>query len=82
MLLPEIQKKLLELQMSLKDDGGSRIDDIGVVQDGEYGYVVVLTSFKGDIHDEVLKLKLRDLNGKQILPDLWFFGPCVTREKN
>lgn len=77
MILPEIIGKLCEIQMKLKDNGGAKIEDICTVQEGEYGYVVVLTSFKGNIHDDVLAAKLNELHGKRIMPDLWVFGPCI-----
>ena len=77
MLLPEITKKLCELQIKLRNNGSAKIHDITMLQDGEYGYVLALTSFKGDIYDEVLSSKLIELKGKKILPDLWLFGPCM-----
>lgn len=80
MILPEALKKLCELQIKLRDNGGARIDDIATVQDSSYGYVLVLTSFKGNIYDEVLSAKLAEMKGKQVNPDLWVFGP-FTREE-
>lgn len=81
MLLPEVMKRLCELQMKLRDNGTSQIHDICSLQDGQYGYVVALTSFSGNIYDEVLSSKLSELKGKQVLPDLWMFGPCLKENK-
>ncbi len=81
MLLPEVLKKLYDLQIKLKDNGGAKIEDIVSAQDSDYGYVAVLTSFKGNIHDDVLAAKLIELNGKKFLPDLWIFGPCLRNSE-
>lgn len=80
MILPEALKKLCELQMKLRDNGGARIDDISTVQDSSYGYVLVLTSFRGNIYDEVLSAKLSEMKGRQVNPDLWVFGPYSREE--
>ena len=81
MLLPELLKKIYELPLCLRDNGGARIEDVCSVQDDTYGYALVLTSFKGNIYDEVIAAKLAGLGGRKILPDLWLFGPC-TKEKS
>ena len=80
MILPEALKKLCELQIKMKSNSGSRIDDIATLQDSTYGYVVVLTSFRGSIHDEVMATKLSEMKGRQINPDLWVFGPFLREE--
>lgn len=80
MILPEALKKLCELQMKLRNNGGSKIDDIATVRDSVYGYVFVLTSFGGNIYDEVLSAKLNEMKGRQISPDLWVFGPYMREE--
>ncbi|MEM7826935.1 MAG: hypothetical protein QXQ40_01780 [Candidatus Aenigmatarchaeota archaeon] len=72
-------KRLIELQLSMSQNG-CEIEDIQVVSDKEYGYIVVLTKLHKGIYDEVLKMKLEDMNGKRILPDLWLFGPYTTKK--
>jgi hypothetical protein len=79
MIMPEILKKLCELQLNLRDNGGAKIHDISMLQDGEYGYVFAMTTCKGNVHDELLSAKLAELKGKQLMPDLWMFGPCLKQ---
>jgi hypothetical protein len=81
MILPEVLKKLYDLQIKMRDNGGARIEDIASAQDSDYGYITVLTSFKGNIHDDVLAAKLLELNGKKFLPDLWIFGPLLRKQE-
>jgi len=76
MLLQEKMKKILDLQISSTDG----IDDIQVVSDKEYGYIVVLVNEKS-LYNEILEAKLQNLEGKKIFPDLWIFGPYLYNNK-
>jgi len=77
--LIDILNRLKELQTNLNNNG-TRIDDINMVCDGDYGYIIALTSFQPNLSGEALKAKLEDLKGKQLMPDLWLFGPLLTKE--
>ncbi len=79
MIMPEILKMLCNLQVKTRDNGGANIHDITSIHDGEYGYVLALTSFRPGVHGDLLSAKLAEMNGKQILPDLWLFGPCMKQ---
>jgi len=76
MILQEKMKKILDLQMSNIEG----IDDVQIVSDKEYGYIVVLVNEKS-MYNEILEAKLRNLEGKQIFPDLWVFGPYLSNSK-
>lgn len=78
MLLEEKLKKLLELKMS---SNGFLIDDIQIVSDKEYGYIIVLVNEKS-IYNEILETKLEALGGKNIFPDLWIFGPHLCKNRS
>lgn len=78
MLLEEKLKKLLELKLS---SNGFIIDDIQIVSDKEYGYIIVLVNEKS-IYNEILETKLEALEGRKILPDLWVFGPHLCKSGN
>ncbi|MBU5678718.1 MAG: hypothetical protein QXJ96_02080 [Candidatus Aenigmatarchaeota archaeon] len=78
MLLEEKLKKLLELKIS---SNGFVIDDIQIVSDREYGYIIVLVNEKS-IYNEILETKLEALEGRKILPDLWIFGPYLCKVGN
>ncbi|MEM5870729.1 MAG: hypothetical protein QW758_02110 [Candidatus Aenigmatarchaeota archaeon] len=75
MLLEEKLKKLLELKIS---SNGFMIDDIQIVSDKEYGYIIVLVNEKS-IYNEILEIKLESLEGRKIFPDLWIFGPYLCK---
>ncbi|MCD6381788.1 MAG: hypothetical protein J7L43_02315 [Candidatus Aenigmarchaeota archaeon] len=80
MLLVEAQKKLLELKIKFNDNG-IKIEDIQTIDHKNYGYVVAMVNTQDDIHEEVIKTKLTEINGKQVMPDLWVFGPFIKEEK-
>ena len=77
MLLEEKLKKLIELKLS---SNGFVIDDIQVVSDKKYGYIIVLVNSKS-IYNEILETKFEALDGKKIFPDLWIFGPYISRRE-
>jgi hypothetical protein len=76
MLLQEKMKKILDLQMSNIEG----IDDVQIVSDKEYGYIIVLVNEKS-LYNEILEAKLQNLEGKKIFPDLWVFGPYIYSNK-
>lgn len=76
MILSEALKKLLELKMKLANNG-IKIEDIQTVDHKNYGYIIALAVAEDDIHEEVLKIRLKELNGKRVMPDLWVLGPFV-----
>ena len=69
-------KKILDLQMSNIEG----IDDVQIVSDKEYGYIIVLVNEKS-LYNEILEAKLQNLEGKRIFPDLWIFGPYISNSK-
>ncbi len=76
MILQEKMKKILDLQMSNIEG----IDDVQIVSDKEYGYIIVLVNEKS-LYNEILEAKLQNLEGKRIFPDLWIFGPYISNSK-
>jgi hypothetical protein len=76
MLLQEKMKKILDLQMSNIEG----IDDIQIISDKEYGYIIVLVN-ENSMYNEILEAKLQNLEGKRIFPDLWVFGPYISNSK-
>jgi len=80
MILSEAMKRLLELKLKLGNNG-IKIEDIQTIDDGNYGYLVVLTKIGEELHNELLKLKMKELNAKQVMPDLWVLGPFLKEEK-
>jgi len=81
-MLHEVQKQLIELMLELKQSMKKGIESIEVIENGNYGYVIVLTSFASDLEEELLKHKLSALKGVQVMPDLWLFGPFVKEKTN
>ncbi len=79
-MLHKIQKQLIELMLELKESMKKGIESIEVIENGNYGYVIVLTSFASDLEEELLKHKLSALKGVQVMPDLWLFGPFVKEK--
>jgi len=78
-MLREKQKQLLELMLHLRKFGDF-IKSVETIEDNDYGYVIVLTRpLLGDLESEVIKTKLLELNGVQIMPDLWIFGPLKEK---
>jgi len=81
-MLHEVQKRLIELMLELKSSMKKGIESIEVIENGNYGYVIVLTSFASDLEEELLKHKLSALNGVQVMPDLWLFGPFIKEKRD
>lgn len=81
MEMKEVHKKLSDLQAKLNNNGESKIHEISIIRDGDYGYFFILTTCRGNVHDDLLSSKLADIKGKQIMPDLWMFGPCMKEGK-
>lgn len=77
MIMTEVQKKLFDLQAKIRDNGGAKIHEISMIHDGDYGYVFALTTCRGNVHDDLLSAKLAEIKGRQLMPDLWMFGPCI-----
>lgn len=81
MILSEVLKKLLELKIRFVNNG-VKIEDIQTVDHDNYGYIIALASAKDDAYEELLRIKMRELNGKRVMPDLWVLGPFVKEDKN
>jgi len=80
MLLPEVLKKLLELKLQWANNG-IKIEDIQTIDSGNYGYIIVLAHSHDDLHNELLELRMKEMNGKKVMPDLWVLGPFIKEEK-
>ena len=81
MILEEAMKKILELKMRYIENG-IRFEDVQFVDKDNYGYIVVLTNIPGDLHNEILEMKMKELNGKRVTKDLWVLGPFEKKRSS